>query len=47
MVTGQVPGLNELLDWSLSGEVEMIQHRRRISLGTSLLAVARKIGGGN
>jgi SAM-dependent methyltransferase len=37
-----VPGLNGLLDWSLSGEAEMIRHRRRISLGTSLMAVARK-----
>jgi hypothetical protein len=40
-----VPGLNGLLDWSLSGEVEMIRNRRRITRGTSLLAVARKTGG--
>jgi SAM-dependent methyltransferase len=37
-----VPGLNGLLDWSLSGEAEVIRRRRRIAKGTSILAIARR-----
>jgi SAM-dependent methyltransferase len=37
-----VPGVNRMLDRALAGESELISHRRRISLGVSLLAVARK-----
>ena len=37
-----IPGLNALLDRALGGEAKLIQNRRRISLGVSLLAVARK-----
>ena len=37
-----VPGINRLLDRALAGEARMIENRRRISLGVSLLAVARK-----
>ena len=38
-----MPGVNGLLDRALGGEAELIRHRRRISLGVSLLAVARKV----
>jgi SAM-dependent methyltransferase len=37
-----VPGLNRLLDWSLAGEENLIRSRRRITRGTSILAVARR-----
>ena len=37
-----VPGVNALLDRALQGEADLIRNRRRISLGVSLLAVARK-----
>ena len=37
-----MPGVNALLDRALAGEAEMIRNRRRISLGVSMLAVARK-----
>lgn len=37
-----LPVLNGLLDWSLSGEESLIRHRRRITRGTSILAVARR-----
>jgi ubiquinone/menaquinone biosynthesis C-methylase UbiE len=36
------PGLNELLGFVLAGEAEQIRHRRRLTRGTSLLALARK-----
>lgn len=36
------PGLNEVLAFALAGEAEQISHRRRLTRGTSLLAVARK-----
>ncbi len=38
-----VPGVNGFLDRALAGEANLIQNRRRISLGVSLLAVARRI----
>jgi SAM-dependent methyltransferase len=38
-----VPGVNKMLDRALAGEAELIRTRRRISLGVSLLAVARRI----
>jgi hypothetical protein len=38
-----IPALNEFLDWSLAGEEEMIRSRRRMTRGTSILAVARKV----
>ena len=38
-----VPGINGLLDRALAGEATLIRNRRRISLGVSLLAVARRI----
>jgi SAM-dependent methyltransferase len=37
-----IPGVNRVLDLTLSGEADMICRRRRISLGVSLLAVARR-----
>jgi SAM-dependent methyltransferase len=37
-----VPGINRFLDRALAGEADLIRHRRRISLGVSLLAVARR-----
>lgn len=37
-----LPGVNALLDRVLAGEAGLIQNRRRISLGVSMLAVARK-----
>jgi SAM-dependent methyltransferase len=37
-----VPGLNGLIDWSLAGEENLIRRRRRITRGTSILAVARR-----
>ena len=36
------PVLNELLVWLLSAEARLIARRRRLPIGTSLLAVARK-----
>lgn len=38
-----IPALNEFLDWSLAGEEDMIRSRRRMTRGTSILAVARKV----
>jgi SAM-dependent methyltransferase len=37
-----VPGLNRLLDRALAGEADVIRRRRRISLGVSILALARR-----
>ena len=37
-----LPVINGLLDWSLAGEESLIRHRRRITRGTSILAVARR-----
>jgi SAM-dependent methyltransferase len=37
-----VPGINQLLDRALAGEAELIRKRRRISLGVSMLAIARR-----
>jgi hypothetical protein len=37
-----VPLVNDLLAWLLSREVPVIARRRKIALGTSLLAIARK-----
>ena len=37
------PGLNELAGAILTPEVRLIAHRRRLPIGTSLLAVARKL----
>lgn len=37
-----LPGMNGLLDRVLGGEAELIRNRRRISLGVSMLAIARK-----
>jgi SAM-dependent methyltransferase len=36
------PGLNGLLGAALAGEAELVRRRRRINLGTSLLAVGRR-----
>lgn len=38
-----IPGVNTLLEWILVPEVALIARRCRLPIGTSLLAVARKI----
>ena len=38
-----IPGVNALLEWMLVPEVRLIARRRKLPLGTSLLAIARKM----